>query len=115
MKIITTAVIKGGTGKTTTAAALAQCAADQGRRVLAIDLDPQANFTAMLSGKQDGASLKALHGAPNINLKEIIQTTLQKIDLLAGDPDLTAFQRLRKRECCQLRHSKQREFLLCHR
>ena len=90
MKIITTAVIKGGTGKTTTAAALAQCAADQGKKVLAIDLDPQANFTAMLSGRQDGASLKALHGAPNINLKEIIQTTPQKIDLLAGDPDLTA-------------------------
>ena len=40
MQIITTAVIKGGTGKSTTAAALAQAATAAGKRVLAIDLDP---------------------------------------------------------------------------
>lgn len=49
MKIITTAVIKGGAGKTTTAAALAQAGAAAGKRVLAIDLDPQGNLTAALA------------------------------------------------------------------
>ena len=44
-KIITTAIIKGGTGKTTTAAAIAQAAAKDKKRVLAVDLDPQANFS----------------------------------------------------------------------
>ena len=45
MQIITTAAQKGGTGKTTTAASLAQAAAYRGRRCLAIDLDPQGNLT----------------------------------------------------------------------
>ena len=53
MQIITIAVNKGGTGKTTTAAALAQAAALRKRKVLAIDLDPQANLTYTL-----GASSK---------------------------------------------------------
>jgi chromosome partitioning protein len=38
---------KGGSGKTTTAAHLAQYMALQGYRVLAVDLDPQASLTAL--------------------------------------------------------------------
>lgn len=37
---------KGGTAKTTTAANLAACLAKSGRRILAIDLDSQANLTS---------------------------------------------------------------------
>lgn len=48
--IITVAFGKGGTGKTTTALALAQYAAKQGHTVLAVDCDPQANFTYCLGG-----------------------------------------------------------------
>ena len=40
MQIITAAVIKGGTGKSSTIAALAQAAAAAGKKVLAIDLGP---------------------------------------------------------------------------
>ncbi len=39
---------KGGVGKTTLAALLARCFADQGRRVLAVDGDPQQNLAATL-------------------------------------------------------------------
>lgn len=46
--VIAVTIRKGGTGKTTTAAALAQAAAYTGRRVLAIDLDSQGNLSQAL-------------------------------------------------------------------
>lgn len=48
MAIYTVAIQKGGTGKTTTAAAIAQAAAYRGKRALAIDLDPQSNLSFAL-------------------------------------------------------------------
>ena len=57
-QVIAVINFKGGSGKTTTAAHLAQKAALDGYRVLAIDLDPQA-------------SLSALHGVqPEIDLAQ---------------------------------------------
>lgn len=59
MQIITVAVQKGGTGKTTTAAALTHAAALYGKKVLAIDLDPQGNFTFALGYRPDGSTLNS--------------------------------------------------------
>lgn len=88
MRIITTAVIKGGTGKTTTAAALAQAAASAGLRVLAIDLDPQANLSLFIGADQNRpGSYQLLHGTPAADL---IQDTAQGIKTIAASPDLAA-------------------------
>lgn len=47
LQVISVVNFKGGSGKTTTAAHLAQYLALTGHRVLAIDLDPQASLTAL--------------------------------------------------------------------
>ena len=51
MQIITIAIQKGGTGKTTTAATLSRAAALCGKKTLALDLDPQGNLTFTLGAK----------------------------------------------------------------
>src|SRR5918994_647983 len=47
LQIVSCVNFKGGSAKTTTAAHLAQYLALNGYRVLAVDLDPQASFTAL--------------------------------------------------------------------
>jgi chromosome partitioning protein len=86
MKILTAAVIKGGTAKTTTCAALAQAAAADGRKALAIDLDPQGNLSFALGAdlNQPGA-YDLLHGA---DPAQLIQTTAQGVDVIPAAPDL---------------------------
>ena len=86
MQVITTAVIKGGTGKTTTCAALAQAAVDADKRVLAIDLDPQANFTFAVGADQNSpGSYQLLNGTP---AAELMQYTPQGIYAISASPDL---------------------------
>lgn len=86
MQIITAAVIKGGTGKSTTIAALAQAAAADGKRVLAIDLDPQANLSFFIGADQNRpGGYDLLHGA---DPAQLIQETPQGIAAIAASPDL---------------------------
>lgn len=88
--ILTIAIIKGGTGKSTTAAALAQAGAYAGKKILAIDLDPQGNLTAFLDGDPTGrGSYDLLHGRAPDN---VIQRTRQGVYLAAAGPDLATEQ-----------------------
>ena len=81
MEILAVAIQKGGTGKTTTAAVLAQAAAHKGKKVLAIDLDPQGNlsFTSGADTAAGGSSYDLLNG---VAAKDVIQTTQQGFDII---------------------------------
>ena len=80
MQIITVAIQRGGTAKTTTTAALAQAAAFTGRHVLAIDLDPQGNlsFTLRADTNRQG-SLDFLNGEP---ARHVVQQTADGVDVI---------------------------------
>jgi chromosome partitioning protein len=91
---------KGGSGKTTTAAHLAQFLALHGYRVLAVDLDPQASLTA-LHGYQpefDIGANETLYGAIRYGseqreLKSIVRSTyFAGLDLVPGNLELMEFE-----------------------
>lgn len=89
-QIITIAEIKGGTGKTTTAAALAQAAVLDNKKVLVIDLDAQANITNLLGADPtERGAVELLAGFP---AAELIQNTEMQIDVISGALDLGAEQ-----------------------
>src|SRR5213083_2965480 len=89
MKIIAIANQKGGVGKTTTAVNLGWALAEVGRRILIVDLDPQANATSSF-GLQglDGTSLyEPLLGEASI-ITKIVPTRCERLFIVPADLDL---------------------------
>ena len=85
--ILTIAEIKGGTGKTTTAAALAQAASLNDKSVLLIDLDAQANLTTTCGADPTRPGARELLN--QYPAAELIQETYFKnIEIIAGAPNL---------------------------
>ena len=99
LQVIAVINFKGGSGKTTTAAHLAQKAALDGYRVLAIDLDPQASFSA-LHGVQpeidlgtSGTLYNAIRHDDPAPLSSVIRHTyFAGLDLVPGNLELMEFE-----------------------
>jgi chromosome partitioning protein len=94
-KIIAVAMQKGGVGKTTTTVNLAAALAEMGRRVLAVDLDPQGNLTQHAGLDPDTVTptlydaLKAEVDGGAGNVRAAVYRTAEGFDLLPSQPELS--------------------------
>ena len=89
-RIIAIANQKGGVGKTTTSINLAACLAEAGKKVLAIDMDPQGNMTSGLGVDKNNLEY-SLYDAMcgNCNLGEcMIVNVFNNLNLLPASREL---------------------------
>ena len=99
---------KGGCGKTTTVAAIGQAWALQGKKILFVDLDSQANLTSMItdtdptSYEWETTIMNALTGGSEFLYIEHVS---DNIDIIPADLDLSNFE-------TESLKSTTREFLL---
>lgn len=91
-RVLAIANIKGGVGKTTTTANLAAALAEHGRRVLAVDLDPQASLTLTLGVKIEGHSgtVREALAQPAQGLETMLLPTRENFDILPSNHGLRA-------------------------
>lgn len=99
MQVLGVMNFKGGSGKTTTAAHLAQRLALKGYRVLAIDLDPQASLTALHGVQPEidiptgGTLYDAIRYDDPVPISDVIrQTYIPGLDLIPGNLELMEFE-----------------------
>lgn len=92
--VITVAMQKGGTGKSSSAAALAQAATAAGKKVLAIDLDGQGNLSFFLSADTTApGSYELLTGEKRP--QELIQRTPTGVYVIPASWNLSTLQSFR--------------------
>jgi chromosome partitioning protein len=89
MKIVAIANQKGGVGKTTTAVNLGAALAESGKRILVVDLDPQANATSSfgLQGVEDISLYEPLLGEASITEK-ILPSRREGLFIVPADLDM---------------------------
>lgn len=91
-RIIAVANQKGGVGKTTTAINLSSCLSALGKRVLAIDMDPQGNMTSGLGVDKDNVKKTVydlIIGRATVE-ECLCKEVFENLDLLPTNIDLSA-------------------------
>ena len=86
MKIISVSNVKGGVGKTTTAAVLSAGLTARGYKVLMIDSDPQTNLTMCFMPEPTDGTPSLYHVyAEGKTLDEVKTSIKLNLDLVIGD------------------------------
>jgi chromosome partitioning protein len=97
--VITFAHHKGGTGKTTSCLNIAGFLQKQGKRVLVMDLDPQANATSGLGIDPHALTLSIydlfmsqFEGFPDVSIQDVVRETRSGVYLAPSTLDLVGIE-----------------------